>query len=110
MTEPNWAGGWRPVGFRPYQPPTHWPGPAAPRQRSSRQGPSGTPRDRRPARKSAPGWQRKAALRTLRVLVDGLAKAALLLARLSVRLISVSLRLLLPAIGAQGAAKRVGRF
>lgn len=99
MTEPNWAGGWRPAGFRPAPPPSR-----TVRREPAARRPSGAgqPTGNRP-----PSTGRKAALRAL---VAGLARVLLLLARLSVRLVSAALRLLMPAIGAQGALKRVGRF
>jgi hypothetical protein len=83
VTEPNWAGGWRPAGYRPLPP-------VRPRGQRSR--------------------GQRAALHALRLALDGLAKVLVLLMRLSFQLISASLRLLLPAIGAQGAIKRVGRL
>lgn len=102
MTEPNWAGGWRPAGYRPWAPPE--PDRGRPRH--------GTPRPaaRGAARRPERSRSQKAALRALRLTLDGLARALVLLARLCVALVGLGLRLLLPRIGAAGAAKRIGRI
>lgn len=104
MTEPNWAGGWRPAGYRP---PPPLPSPRIQPARTARRGPAV---GLRPTRRPPPGPGSRTALRALRATLDGLARVLLLFARLSVQLVSVALRLLLPAIGAQGALKRVGKF
>jgi hypothetical protein len=105
VTEPNWAGGWRPADYRP---------PRQPRPTSSWYQAASSQRSaaaRRGRRRSTPAERRRrAALDVLRLALDGLAKVLVLLMRLSFQLISASLRLLLPAIGAQGAIKRVGRL
>lgn len=89
MTEPDWAGGWRPTGYRPL-PPVH-------------------PRGRQIQRGQRSRGQR-AALYALRVTLDGLAKVLFLLMRLSFQLVAVGLKLLTPGIGTQGAVKRIGRI
>lgn len=86
MTTPNWAGGWRPAGYRP-----------APIRRRVQ-----------PCRAASPG--RSALLTALRVALDGLAWTLLALARLLVHLVAAALRLLIPSVGAGQAVKRVGRI
>lgn len=102
MTEPNWAGGWRPVGYRPIPP-------EAPRPRTANSRGIRAPAVGRVPR-GQPSRGQRAALQGLRLVLDGVTRVLVLLMRLSFQLVSACLKLLTPAIGAQGALKRVGRF
>jgi hypothetical protein len=75
---------------------------AAPSGRSSA-------RRRAVARRPSPSRRGKAARAALRLVLDGLAKALLLLLRLSFRLVALALRILTPGIGAGKIAKKAGR-
>jgi hypothetical protein len=88
VTEPNWAGGWRPAGYRPL-PPVH-------------------PRGHRIQRGQRSRGQR-AALYVLRVTLDGLARVLLMFMRVSFQLVAVGLRLLTPGIGSAKIARKAGR-
>lgn len=89
MTEPNWAGGWRPAGYRPL-PPVR-------------------PRGRR-IQLRQPSRGQRAALYALRVTLDGLARVLLLFMRVSFQLVAVGLKLLTPGIGSAKIARKARRM